>query len=121
MIDWSKPIECCSSWCDDVTPARLVTRDPVTNLYVVAVGSDGDEIPEIGYVDDYGRFDGDKDTKPLIRNVKNRLKGCLNIYPGGHTSLHNTRASADLVAMEGRVLDQRFACIEIDVEEGEGL
>jgi hypothetical protein len=71
-------------------------------------------------VDGYGL---DIITKqPLVRNVPEKHKGWINIYPsecayvGVLLAMYNTREGADAGAMP-----QRIACIQVEYTEGEGL
>jgi hypothetical protein len=54
---------------------------------------------------------------PITPAPKRRVKGWLNVYYGGiQGGMYETRDEADTSATH-----DRFACIEIDCEEGQGL
>ena len=103
----------------DGLTARVLCVNLNRPLYpVVAAITNEDGIEVIWYFTDEGRFintNVDR-VEDLIPKPK-RIKGWINVYPYCYIyGLYPTKKEADENADP-----QRIACIEIDVEEGEGL
>jgi hypothetical protein len=90
MIDWSKPIETMEGW-----KAKIVSTDYKTissTLYLVQI-----ERPSGASILGWYREDGQPwETQFLLRNVKVKREGWVNIYAVYKTEVEAKRACVDL-------------------------
>ncbi len=102
----------------DGRPVRVLCVDAKDEVYPVIALIDRDGTEGCFSFTSSGQWDTDEEGDELdLIEEKPRIKRWLNVYPDHFGRVcHKTRKGADMVAGATRI-----ACIEIDIEHGEGL
>lgn len=110
----------------DGRPARIICRDRKGDDPLVVLTVTGHDEETVGYRRSDGTTSWDAPDWDLV-NIPEKIEGWLNIYnpcrPDAPEFLraYATRSEADAAHNAYAPHRQRFACVKVSFEEGEGL